>query len=154
VGPLTERGCPRLADGEIPTAAVVSPADELVLVLRSALPAAARAAGDEAAFFDLSGRELLRLPAGLPGIRGIDFGHGDQALWATTAGPGRSGLWRLDAALLEGRQVIRPVLVAPLDSPQDLVACSPRAIVVMHGESVGRAAVIDPAAPEKTGGVP
>jgi hypothetical protein len=63
-------------------------------------------------------------------------------------------LWRLDAALLEGRQVIRPTLVAPLDSPHDLVACSPRVIVVAYGEPVGRAAVIDPAAPVKTGGAP
>jgi hypothetical protein len=159
VGPLTDRGCPARAAALTPIAAAVSPADELVLVLRAVPAGDARpAGGDEIAFFDLAGRELLRLPAGVPGIRGLDFGRGDNALWAVAAGPaGRSGLWRLDAALVEGRQVIRPALVAPLDSPRDLVACSPRAIVVVHGDSVGRVAVLDPtklAARETPGGAP
>jgi hypothetical protein len=159
LGPLTARGCPGRADALAPVAAAVSPADELVLVLRAVPAGDARpVAGDEIAFFDLTGRELLRLPASVPGIRGLDFGRGDSGLWAAAAGPaGRSGLWRLDASLVEGRQAIRPALVAPLDSPRDLVACSPRAIVVVHGDSVGRVAVIDPserAARENPGGAP
>ena len=157
VGPLTDRGCPGLAADVVPVASAVSPADELVLVLRSARAEEPRATGEEVAFYDLLGRELLRLPTGLAGIRGIEFGRGDQVLWAAVAGPGRSGLWRLDAALADSRQVIRPVLVAPLESPRDLVACSPRAIVVVSGGAAGRVAVIDPtklAAPESPGGAP
>jgi hypothetical protein len=157
VGPLTDRGCPGLAADVVPVASAVSPADELVLVLRSARAEEPRATGEEVAFYDLLGRELLRLPTGLAGIRGIEFGRGDQVLWAAAAGPGRSGLWRLDAALADGRQMIRPALVAPLESPRDLVACSPRAIVVVSGGSAGRVALIDPtklAAPETPGSAP
>jgi hypothetical protein len=146
VGPLSDRGCPALAGDVIPVAAAVSPADELVLVLRAAPADAAPATGgDTIAFFDLGGRELLRLASGLEGIRGLEFGRGDHALWTTGTGPaGRSGLWRLDAALADGRQVIRPALVAPLESPRDLVCSSSRAIVVVHGGPAGRVAVIDP----------
>ena len=127
----------------------VSPADELVLVLR-VIPAdsVAPEGGDVIAFFDLGGRELLRLPAGLQGIGGLDFGRGDTALWAAASDPaGRSGLWRLDAAFVAGRQVIRPELVAPLESPRDLVSSSPRAIVVVHGGSPNQLSVIDPTVP-------
>jgi hypothetical protein len=135
-----------LAGDVIPVAAAVSPAEELVLVLRAAAAdATPSTGGDTIAFFDLGGQELLRLPAGLEGIRGLDFGRGDHALWAAGTGPeGRSGLWRLDAALTDGRQAIRPVLVAPLESPRDLVCSSSRAIVVVHGGPAGRVAVIDP----------
>jgi len=149
VGPLTDRGCPGFAADVIPVAATVSPADELVLVLR-VIPAdsVALEGGDVIAFFDLGGRELLRLPAGLQGIGGLDFGRGDTALWAAASDPaGRSGLWRLDAAFVAGRQVIRPELVAPLESPRDLVSSSPRAIVVVHGGSPNQLSVIDPTVP-------
>lgn len=158
VGPLTDRGCPGLAADVVPVAAAVSPADELVLVLRSARAEEPQATGEEVAFYDLLGRELLRLPAGLASIRGLEFGRGDQALWAVASGPtGRSGLWRLDAALADGRQAIRPALVAPLESPRDLVTCSPRAIVVVSDGATGRLTVIDPtkqAAGENPGGAP
>jgi hypothetical protein len=40
--------------------------------------------------------------------------------------------------------VIRPTLVAPLDAAGDLVASSPRAIVVVQGGSPERMRVIDP----------
>ncbi|MFM7137784.1 MAG: hypothetical protein ACKO1M_12060, partial [Planctomycetota bacterium] len=102
---------------------------------------------EQVAFYDLLGRELLRLPVGLPVVRGIEFGRGDQTLWAAATGPaGRSGLWRLDAALANGRQVIRPTLVAPLDAPGDLVPSSPRAVVVVHGDRDAKVTVIDPTA--------
>jgi hypothetical protein len=149
VGPLTDRGCPGLADDAVPVAAAVSPADELVLVLRGApTEAAPPDGGDAIAFFDLGGKELLRLPTGVQGVRGLEFGRGDTTLWVTATEPaGRSGLWRLDAAFVAGRQLIRPALVAPLESPRDLVSSSPRAIVVVYGGSPARLAVIDPTAP-------
>jgi hypothetical protein len=148
VGPLTDRGCPSLADDVIPVAAAVSPADELVLALRtSSADEAPPVGGDAIGFFDLGGKELLRLPAGVRGIEGLEFGRGDGTLWVTAADPaGRAGLWRLDAAFAAGRQAIRPALVRPLDSPGDLVSSSPRAIVVVQGGSPARMTVIDPAA--------
>ena len=147
VGPLTDRGCPGLADDVIPVAAAVSPADELVLALRTSSAEEAPAGGDAIGFFDLGGKELLRLPAGVRGIEGLEFGRGDETLWVTAADPaGRAGLWRLDAAFAAGRQAIRPTLVAPLEAPGDLVSSSPRAIVVVQGGSPARMTVIDPTA--------
>lgn len=160
VGPLAARGCPDLGAATLAVAATVSPADELVLVVRGAAqPGATRPDGDEEiAFFDLAGRELLRLPTGLREIRGLEFGREDQALWAAGADArGRSGVWRLDAALADGRQVIRPVLMAAFDSPRDLVCSSPRAMVLVHGAAEDRVAVIDPAdlvPPQNPGAAP
>jgi hypothetical protein len=146
VGPLSDRGCPGLADDVIAVAAAVSPADELVLALRpSSAEETPPAGGDAIGFFDLAGRALLRLPAGVRGIRGLEFGRGASTLWVTAAdSAGATGLWRLDAACVTGRQVIRPTLVAPLDAAGDLVASSPRAIVVVQGGSPERMRVIDP----------
>lgn len=146
VGPLTERGCPSLDEGDVPVASAVSPADELVLVLREAAAnAAPSSSSDTIAYFDLGGRELLRLSARLRSVRGLDFGRGDRALWTVAADDtGREGLWRLDAVLADGRQTIRPTLVATVESPHDLVSSSPRAIVVVHGGPAGRMTVIDP----------
>ena len=128
VGPVSDRGCPMLGDGLRPVAATVGPFDELVLAVQpdGGPPAIA--------YFDAAGRELLRLPAGLEGITGLELGSEDGLLWATGRdAEGREGLWRLDAALLHGRQVIRPMLVAPLAEPGSLACCSPRAIIVVHG---------------------
>jgi len=128
IGPVSDRGCPTLGDGLRPLAATVGPFDELVLaVQRDGEPPAI-------AYFDASGRELLRLPAGLEGITGLQVGSEDGLLWATGRdAEGREGLWRLDAALRHGRQVIRPTLVAPLAEPGAVACCSPRAIIVVHG---------------------
>ena len=145
VGPLTDRGCPGPDPARRPVASAVSPADELVLVLRPTAADSRTPASDEIAFHDLTGREVLRLPAGVREIAGLEFGRGDGTLWAAAVdAPGRVGLWRLDAALADGRQVIRPSLVAPLESPRDLVCSSPRAIAVAHGGPPIRITIIDP----------
>lgn len=128
IGPVSDRGCPKLGDGLRPVAATVGPFDELVLaVQREGEP-------PDIAYFDASGRELLRLPAALEGITGLEMGSEDGLLWATGGdADGGEGLWRLDAGLQQGRQVIRPTLVAPLAVPVALACCSPRAIIVVHG---------------------
>jgi hypothetical protein len=141
VGPLSDRGCPVPPAGCRPVAVAVSPADELVLVLRREDDPAE----DQLAFYDLTGRELLRLPVGLRDTVGLDFGRGDGLLWAAaTHADGRGGLWRLDAAFADGRQVVRPALVSALAKPRDVAAASPRAVVISHGEPAGSVAWIDP----------
>jgi hypothetical protein len=120
-----------------------------VLLLRP--PGAAAGKGppdDELAYYDTTGRQLLRLPAGIRGTAGLDFNRGDGTLWAAaTNAQGRSGLWRLDAAYAAGRQVIRPVLVAAFSRPRDLVCPTSRRIVLTFGEPLEPVAVIDPSAP-------
>jgi len=143
LGPLRDRGCPKLPAGLRPVDAAVGPADELVLALRGDGQA------DQIAFYDGTGQELLRLPSGLRETHGIAFGRGDGMLWATgelAAGPS-AGLWRLEAAVRDGRQAIRPVLVATATAPHDVVSASERAVLVVAGEPVRRILRIDPASP-------
>ncbi len=142
LGPLRDRGCPRLPAGWRPVAAAVGPADELVLALRSDSPA------DEISFADSSGEELLRLSSGLREIGGITFGRGAGELWATGRGADRpaAGLWRLDATLQGGRQAIQPVLVAEAAAPRDVVAVAEGAVLVVAGEPERRFLRIGPAA--------
>jgi len=148
VGPLSDRACPVLPDGLRPVAAAVSPLDELVLILRAGgRSAGGDPAGDQLAYYDLAGRELLRVDSGLRDTTGLDFSRADGTLWATgSEAGGRRGLWRLDAAVAAARQVVRPVLAAAFDRPLDVVCPSPRAIIVLHGETVGSIASIDPVA--------
>lgn len=151
VGPLSDRSCPVPAAGLRPRAAAVSPADELVLILGPSVPDGP--ADDQLAFYGPTGRELLRLETGLRGTLGIDFHRGDGTLWAVAADVGgRTGLWRLDAAVADGRQVVRPVLAAPFESPWDLACPSPRALVIGHGGAADRLAWIDPATVPAGGG--
>ncbi len=142
LGPLRDRGCPRIPAGRRPVAAAVGPADELVLALRG------DGLADEIAFYDSSGVELLRLSTGLREIGGITFGRGDGMLWATGGaadGPA-AGLWRLDATLQGGRQAIQPVLVAEAAAPRDVVAVGEGAVLVVAGEPERRILRIGPAA--------
>ncbi len=151
IGPVSDRSCPALPDGVRPVAVAVGPADELVLALR-------RTDGEETdqlAYYDLAGRELLQLPAGIRGTRGLDFGRGDGLLWAAAGHTdGRAGLWRLDAAFAEGQQVVRPVLVSALAKPHDVAAASPRAVVVSHGDPAGSVVWIDPTESSPQGALP
>jgi len=141
VGPLSDRHCPVPVEGYRPVAATVGPFDELVLALR---PAAA--GDDELAYHDSTGRELLRLAAGVRGTLGLDFNRSEGTLWALAADArGRRGLWRLDAAVAEGRQVVRPALIAAIAQPRDLVCPAPRSIIVSQGEDGGTITSIDPA---------
>lgn len=132
VGPATPRLCPQLAAGRRPLAATVGPDDELVLVTGSET---AGQAVESVAFYGTDGRCLLDLETGLHGIRDIGFAADGSSLHvvaATDAGQ-RAGLWRLDAAAREGRQVIRPELVAELPQPRALVCTNPREAVVTQG---------------------
>ncbi len=139
LGPLSDRSCPGIPDGQRPVAVTASPDGDLVIVLRSA-------DGDDAiAFYDTGGREILRLPSGMRHVAGIDFGRGDGMLWAVgTGADGHSGLWRLDATLRDGRQVVQPVLIKPFAAPVAVVAASERAIIVLHGEPSRTVSRVEP----------
>ena len=149
VGPPTARLCPSLGAGRRPVAAAVGPDDELVLIVTS------EKAGqpiESVAFFGTDGRCLLDLETGLSGIRDVAFAADGSRLYvvAASAAGQRAGLWRLDAAARDGRQVIRPELVAELPEPRAIVSAGPRAVVVTQGEpdrSVVQIQTVD--APEK-----
>jgi hypothetical protein len=132
VGPATPRLCPQLAAGRRPVAATVGPDDELVLVTGSET---AGQAVESVALYGMDGRCLLDLETGLRGIRDIGFAADGSSLHvvAAAAAGQRAGLWRLDAAAREGRQVIRPGLVAELPQPRALVVTNPREAVVTQG---------------------
>jgi len=144
IGPLSGRRCPRLAAGVEPAAVTVGPRDELVIVERRPDPTV----GDAVSFHATSGECLLRLDTRLTGIRGITSGFGDEGLWVVTGGSpagGTSvaGLWRLDAALEAGRQVIAPRLVLPLEDPRAVVwvpesAATGPSLAVIHDAAAGR----------------
>jgi hypothetical protein len=151
VGPVSDRGCPTPPPGFRPAAVAIGPADELVLVLR---PTDADG-NDELVYYDRAGRELLRLSAGIRDTLGLDVGREDGLLWAAAGhADGRAGLWRLDAALADGRQVVRPVLVSAVAKPHDVVAVSPRTVLVSHGDPATAVIWIDPADPTPPGTTP
>ena len=132
LGPATARLCPRLEAGRRPLAAAVGQDDELVLIT------AGERAGqsiESIAFYGTDGRCLLDLETGLRGIRDVAFSADGSSLYvvAATVADKRAGLWRLDAATRDGRQVIRPELVAELPDPRAIVCPDPRAVVVTQG---------------------
>ncbi len=158
IGPLSDRSCPSLPAGWRPVAATVSPRDELVLAVeplppgdestdRAVNPGLGRSA--EIGFYELSGRELARFEAGVTRLRAITFDRGGAALCVAGQGlaDGRSGVWRLEATMHEGRQVVRPVLVAPHPAVCDLVAAADRGLIMLAADEAGTLLAIDPLPP-------
>ncbi len=130
VGKVADRGCPPLAEQGRVAAVAANRLDETMLF-------AAR--GDRSArlsFHDLSGRTLLDLDSTLPAVRDAACSPADGTLWVI-GGDGSAdrpaGLWRLDAALDGGRQIVRPVCIARLADPQAVACISNTAVVVAHG---------------------
>lgn len=151
IGPPSARLCPRLETGRRPLAAAVGPDDELVLIT------AGERAGqsiESIAFYGTDGRCLLDLETGLSGIRDVAFAADGSSLYvvAATVADQRAGLWRLEAGAQDGRQVIRPELVAELPDPRAIVCPDPRAVVVTQGapdRSVVEIQAVTAPAPEK-----
>lgn len=132
IGKVTDRSCPPLAEQARVAAVAANRLDETVLFT---------ARGDRPArlsFHDLSGRTLLDLDSMLPAIRDAACSPADGTLWVI-GGDGSAdrpvGLWRLDAALDGGRQIVRPVCSARLGDPQAVACISNTAVVVAHGGS-------------------
>ena len=142
VAPPSGRNCPLPAAGSRPVAIAVSPADDLVVCERLADPGGRVML----VFTNLAGRELLRLDSGLADVRGIAFDPGSGALLAVGVrpdSPGRpAGLWRLDAAAVDGRQVIRPTAVATIAAPRGIAFPEAGSAVITHGTGTTTATVI------------
>jgi len=133
VGRITTRHCPQMRAGSRVVAATLGPENELVVCTADA---AAEAAGT-VAYYGVDGRRLLDLDTGLRGIRDAAFAADGSALYVV-AGEARepeqpAGLWRLDGGLKDGRQVIRPRLIASLADPVAVACPTPRSIIVTQG---------------------
>lgn len=142
LGRIGDRGCPPPAAGGPPLAVAVDPFDELVRFTAAGGPAAAGVS-----FHDAGGRTLLELACDVPRIRDAACGPGDGTLWVVGGDPASAdrgeGLWRIDAAMQAGRQVVRPVRVVPLAGPRAVVCVGDSAVVVAHGDAGRRLVRID-----------
>lgn len=129
------------------------PADELVT-----FEAAEPNADATVVFTGPSGRELLRLDAGVADVRGAAFARDGSALWVIAGAAGRdgrqpAGVWRLDAVVRDGRQAVRPTCVLRLADPRAVAPVSERGLVVVHGVELPSISRIDFGGPgAKAGG--
>lgn len=142
VGRLSDRGCPPPSAAGPVVAMTADPAEELVL-----FTAPREGAVGAVAFHDLTGRTLLELACDLPQIRDAACSRGDGTLWAVAgdraAADRPEGLWRIDAAIEGGRQVLRPVCVARLAGPKAVACVGNSAVVVAHGDGGRRLVRLD-----------
>ena len=149
VGKCSDRGCPRLDAAERPVALAITAADELVLVCRPGPEAQERLS-----FHDLAGRRLLHLDLELPAVHDMAFNRGDGTLLAVGGTPDSpthpEGVWRLDAAIRDGRQVVSAVRIAECPSPRAVLCPTEKTIVVASGQGGGRVLRFQPAPPEGT----
>lgn len=130
IGKVTDRGCPPpVEEGRVAAVAANRLDETMLFTVRDDRPA-------RLSFHDLSGRTLLDLDSTLPAIRDAACSPADGTLWVI-GGDGSAdrpvGLWRLDAALDGGRQIVRPVCIARLADPQAVACISNTAVVVAHG---------------------
>lgn|GEM_PF-1079623 len=141
LGGFTARRCPR-GLAERPEAVTFSPRDEWVMFMP-------QPAGTTALLSMHSGNGLLRLlqvGSGLQRVRDAAYSKDGASLWAVgegmpTAAAGsmpQEGLWRIDAALEQGRQQVRATCVTALVAPQSLQCLPNQSIAVVHGRDVSR----------------
>ena len=138
--------------------AAISPGEEFVLFTPAATGTTASGA---VVSFSLppDPRLLLSLDTSLPRIRDAAFCRTDGTLWVvggggtaaaeggSTAKPAPEGLWRIDAALRNGRQAANAVCVARLEGARSVACLSERAIIVTHGRESHTVSRIDPTQP-------
>jgi hypothetical protein len=134
------RGCPRPAAR--PAAVAISPDDAVVL-----FEPAGPAGGVAVVFYGLGGGELLRLDAGLDTVRGAGFDLADGTLFVVGERTDGDGLWRLDAALANGRQAVRPVLVARLPGPRAMAVAASGTAAVALAPGTGTVELVDTGSP-------
>lgn len=143
--PFSERRCPRLPAGQRPAAAAVSLADEWIFFVPETT-------GDSRRIFlsfyaNTGSQRLLHLDSGLADIRDAVCCRGSGTLWVVGGGGAAdrpTGLWRIDAAIEQGRQVARPVCIARLDNPLAVACLSDRAIAVTVGGPARRVVLVNP----------
>lgn len=150
--PFSERRCPRLPAGQRPVAATVSLAEEWVLFVPEI-------AGDTRRVFlsfhsSAGSQRLLHLDSGLADIRDAACSRGSGTLWVVGGGGAAdrpTGLWRIDAALENGRQAARPICIAKLENPLAVACLSDRAIAVTVGGPARRVVLVNPQGGAATG---
>jgi len=138
LGSPSERRCPALADR--PSAVTVGSGGEWGLFLPPPTDAAGR--GTLLAWVSPSGAQrLLQLDSGLEHVTAAACCRETGLLWALgegASGGGAEGLWRVDAAYVEGRQVARAVGIAALPAPTGLVCLPNGEVAVSHGTEASR----------------
>ncbi len=138
LGPPSERRCPPLADR--PQAVTVGAGGEWGLFL----PAATDAVGSGSTFSWVSpsgAQRLLHTASGLERVDDAACCRETGLLWALAGGAiggGAEGLWRLDAAYVDGRQIARPVSIGALASPTAVVCLPHGEVAVSHGTETSR----------------
>lgn len=148
LGTPSERRCPPMADR--PEAVTVGTAGEWGLFL----PPAADAPGPstQLAWVSPSGAQrLLQLETGLERVADAACCRETGLLWAIAAGTtagGAEGLWRVDAAFVDGRQAARATAIAALPSPTSVICLPKGDVLVSHGT---RASRIDRFSPREGG---
>lgn len=151
IGGMSTRNCPKAGDGkqseggaDLAAVVAISPGDELVLFERSD----AGAATLRLTMYSTVGTlRLLSLDSGLPSVRAAAYGK--ETLWVL-AGEAKDeqlpeGLWRLDAAMQDRRQAVRPVCVARLSSPLAVAPLSGGRLLVVHGDQRRTVSIVEPA---------
>lgn len=133
LGPLGTRHCP----ARPASAATVSPSGELVLFEPTA------GGSDLVLYSRAQAFELLRLPTGLARVEAAAYGR-DGTLWAaaTAAADDTQGLWRLDAAMVRGRQDVRATCVALVERPVALVPAGGSQMALLAGSGGSRRLVL------------
>jgi len=151
IGGMSTRNCPRAGDEKqseggagLAAAVAISPSDELVLFERSD----AGASANRLAMYSTVGTsQLLSLDCGLPSVRAAAYA--EERLWVLAGDPKDEqlpeGLWRLDAAMQDRRQAVRPVCVARLASPFAVAPLSGGRLLVVHGDPRRTVSIVEPA---------
>lgn len=151
IGGMSTRNCPKSGDGKrseggagLAAVVAISPGDELVLFERSD---AGVATFHLTMYSTVGTLRLLSLDSGLPSVRAAAYGK--ETLWALAGDPRDEqfpeGLWRLDAAIQDRRQAVRPVCVARLASPLALAPLSGGRLIVVHGDQRRTVSIVEPA---------
>ncbi len=146
VGTFSNRRCPKIPIPERPIATTISPFDEWVLLISPTLKNVSNAS---ISFYSNAGSQrLLHLDTGLCNVRDIGYCRGASTLWGVAGQNGfpncPEGLWRIDATMKQGRQVVQAECVARLAAPQSLVCLSERAIAVVVGGESRSVVLINP----------
>lgn len=149
LGGISERRCPRTSSR--PTAVAVGNHSEWLLFAPGGDAGSRRS---NLCWFSPSGSQrLLELDTGLESVTEAVMGREDDALWVLAPGSATSdrpaGLWRIDAALADGRQVAVPVPVAALETPTALVGLPKGGVAVAYGTNPARIVRFPAPAPVK-----
>ncbi len=148
LGAASERRCPK--PGGRPVAATIGSSGEWGLFLPDANAQATT--GSAFSWYSPTGAQRLQnLDLAGISVRDAAFCRETSLMWVTVDEEGArgkviAGLWRIDAAFIDGRQVARGIAVADLPSPTAVVCLPKGDVAVAHGDDVSRVVRIRPRA--------